>query len=113
MDTLNQQYRTIIQSVLQEYADFVTSSEPDIQQELVFDSDRDRYLLIEAGWQNGRRIYGPFIHIDIIDGKAWIQHDGTEEGIAYELVTAGIPKDKIVLAYKSIDRRKVTEFAVS
>ncbi len=113
MDALNHQYRAIIESVLKEYADFVTPSEPEIQQELVFDHDRDRYLIIETGWQNDRRIYGSFIHIDIIDGKLWIQHDGTEEGIAYELVAGGIPKEHIVLAYKSVDRRKVTEFAVS
>jgi XisI protein len=113
MDSLKTQYQLIIESVLTEYANFIGASEPEIQQELIFDRDRDHYLLVETGWQRGRRIYGPFIHIDIIDRKIWIQHDGTEEGIAYELVTAGIPKDQIVLAYKSIDRRQVTEFAVS
>gem|GEM_PF-3091418 len=37
-----------------------------MQQELIFDHSRDRYLLVETGWQNGDRIYGTFIHIDII-----------------------------------------------
>lgn len=113
MDTLKKQYQSIIESLLTEYANFVSPPEPEIQQELIFDRDRDHYLLLETGWQKGRRIYGPFIHIDIIGHKIWIQHDGTEEGVAYELVAAGIPKDHIVLAYKSIDRRQVTEFAVS
>jgi hypothetical protein len=113
MDALSTQYSSAIKSVLTEYASFVGASEPEIRQELIFDSERYHYLLVEAGWEKGRRIYGPFIHIDIIDGKVWIQHDGTEEGIAYELVAKGIPKDQIVLAYKSIERRQVTEFAVS
>jgi hypothetical protein len=69
-------------------------------------------LLIEAGWQKSRRIYGTLVHIDIIDRKIWIQHDGTEEGIADELVKRGIPPQKIVLAYKSFARRKITDFAV-
>jgi hypothetical protein len=58
----------------------------------VFDREHDRYLLVETGWQNGYRIYGTLLHIDIIDTKLWIQHDGTEEGIAGELVAAEFPK---------------------
>ncbi len=64
-------------------------------------------------WLKGQRIYGVLIHIDIIDNKFWIQQDGTEEGIAEELVSMGIPKENIVLAYKSLPRRQITEFAVS
>jgi len=30
------------------------------------------------------------LHIDIIDQKIWIQQDGTETGIANELVNLGI-----------------------
>ncbi len=45
--------------------------------------------------------------IDIIDGKLSIQHDGTEEGIAHKLVAAGVPKDTIVLGFKSVERRKL------
>lgn len=69
-------------------------------------------LLAEIGWQNGRRIYGTLLHIDIIDQKLWIQQDGIEEGIADELVALGVPKQQIVLGFKPIDRRKVTEFAI-
>ncbi len=69
-------------------------------------------LLVEIGWQNGRRIYGTLLHIDIIDQKLWIQQDGIEEGIADELVALGVPKQQIVLGFKPIDRRKVTEFAI-
>lgn len=112
MGSLNTDYRQIIENLFQEYVDFLGQDDA-IQQELVFDRDRDHYLLIETGWQNDKRIYGPFIHIDIKDGKVWIQHDGTEDGVAYELEAAGIPKDRIVLAYRSLERRKLTEYAAS
>jgi hypothetical protein len=60
-----------------------------------------------------RRVHGCPIHIDIIDGKIWIQRDGTEEGVAMDLVRAGVPKDKIVLGFKSEEMRKDTEFAIA
>lgn len=112
MDSLKEKYRQIIQKILEDYAAFL-GQEDGIQQELIFDQDRDRYLLLETGWHNRKRIYGSFLHLDIIDNKVWIQHDGTEDGIAYELEAAGIPKDHIVLAFKSLERRKLTEYAVS
>jgi len=81
--------------------------------QLAIDETRNRYLLIEAGWHNDRRIYGTLIHIDIIGDKIWIQQDGTKEGIANELVNLGISAKQIVLAYKHPERRKITDFAVS
>ncbi|CAN1211595.1 FdxN element excision controlling factor protein [Tumidithrix helvetica PCC 7403] len=84
-----------------------------LQSELIFDTVRDRYQLVEVSWQNGRRIYGTLLHIDIINNKLWIQQDGTEAGIADDLIALGIPKHQIVLGFKPIDRRKLTEFAVS
>ncbi|AFZ27839.1 XisI protein [Cylindrospermum stagnale PCC 7417] len=112
MDSLTNQYRQIIKNILEEYADFLGNDEQ-VKIELVLDEKNDRYLLVESGWQNGYRIYGTLLHIDLIDHKLWIQHDGTEEGIANELVAAGIPKAHIILAFKSPEIRQYTEFAVS
>jgi hypothetical protein len=50
--------------------------------------------------------------MDIIDGKIWIQHDGTEVGVANELTDLGVPKLDIVLAYQPESARRLTEFAV-
>ncbi|NEQ71111.1 MAG: XisI protein [Symploca sp. SIO2D2] len=112
MDSIVVNYQAAIQQVFNDYIEFIGEAE-DIQLDLVIDRERDRYLLVEVGWENGYRIYGTVLHIDIIDNKLWIQHDGTEEGIADELVTLGIPKQQIVLGFKPIDRRQVTEFAIN
>ncbi|GAX35558.1 XisI protein [Nodularia sp. NIES-3585] len=112
MDSLTNQYRQIIKKILEDYADFFGNDE-DVQAELVLDEKNERYLLVESGWKNGYRIYGTLLHIDLIDHKVWIQHDGTEEGIANDLVAAGIPKAHIILDFKSHEIRKYTEFAVS
>jgi hypothetical protein len=79
----------------------------------IMDYTHDRYLLVTEGWDDYWRIYSVLAHLDIIDGKFWIQADNTEEGIATELVAAGVPKDRIILGFKSPERRKHTEFAVA
>jgi hypothetical protein len=53
-----------------------------------------------------------FLHADIIDGKIWIQQDGTEEGLANQLVEHGVPKHDIVLAFDPPNLRQYTDFAV-
>lgn len=78
----------------------------------MFDLLRDRYQVVHAGWSNQRRIYGYVLHLDIINGKIWIQHDGTEGGVANELIDRGVSKQDIVLAFHSPFKRKFTDFAV-
>ena len=110
MDTLNT-YRQIIKRVLTEYAQ-IPYAYGDIQSQTIFDRAGDHYLLMNVGWEK-RRIHGCLVHIDIIDGKCWIQRDGTEDGIATELEAAGIPKEHIVLAFRSPEIRKYTGYAVA
>ncbi len=39
------------------------------------------------------------------------QYDGTEHGLANELVEAGVPRDRIVLGFKPPEVRPYTGFA--
>jgi hypothetical protein len=113
MDILNKDaLKRINIKVLEDYLKFL-GDDPETELKLVIDETRDRYLLIEIGWHQNKRIYGTLIHIDIINNKNWIQQDGTENGIANEMVNLGVSPQQIVLAYKTLDRRKITEFAVS
>jgi len=50
--------------------------------------------------------------VKIKDGKIWSERDGTEIGVANELVEAGVPKQDIVLAFNAPYKRKFTELAV-
>jgi hypothetical protein len=111
MDTLDT-YREIIENVLTEYTK-IPYAYGDIQTEAVFDRKNDRYLLVNVGWDSGKRVHGSLVHIDIINGKAWIQRDGTEHGIAKELVKAGIPKDHIVLGFRPAEIRQYTDYAMA
>ncbi len=60
-----------------------------------------------------RRVHGCLIHVDIIDGKFWIQRDGTEEGVASDLLKAGIPPERIVLGFLSEELRQDSQFAIT
>lgn len=44
--------------------------------------------------------------------KIWIQRDGTEMGIANELIAAGVSKEDIVLGFHAPYKRQFTDFAV-
>ena len=103
--------RSIIENVLTDYSKYPYAY-GQIERQLVFDRTRDHYLLMSVGWDK-RRVHGALIHIDLIDGKCWIQRDGTESGIALELEAAGIPKDRIVLAFRSPEIRAHTGYAVA
>ncbi len=111
MDTLEQD-RQIIEKIISEYA-AIPYSYGEIQRNSVFDRHRDRYLLMIVGWEGVRQVHGCIIHLEIIQNKIWIHRDGTEDGIARELLEAGIPKERIVLAFKSPELRKHTDFAVA
>ncbi|MFZ4678224.1 MAG: XisI protein [Nodosilinea sp.] len=104
-------YRQLVQELLQGYSNIKANNEA-VEAEAIFDPQRDRYQLVHVGWSNKRRVYGCVLHLDIKDGKIWIQHDGTEGGIANELVDRGVPKHDIVLGFHSPFKRQFTDFAV-
>jgi hypothetical protein len=111
MDTVTE-YRRIVRALIQRYAEY-KPARGDVQIEVVFDEANDHYELVYAGWNGSYRIHGSVLHIDIRNGKVWIQQDGTEEGVADALVSAGIPQEQIVLAFKSPDIRQHTDFAAA
>jgi len=103
MDSLDR-YREFVQSIITGYAQ-IPYAYGEIQCETIFDRASDRYLLMLAGWEGIRRVHGCLIHVDIKDGKIWIQRDGTERGVARDLIDAGVPRDQIVLAFQAPEER--------
>ena len=96
MDTLTDD-RRIIRGIMTDYAR-IPSAYGDIQTEAVFDPEGD---------------HGCLAHVDLIGGKFWIQGDGTEQGPSADLEAAGVPKDRIVLAFRAPEVRPHTGSAVA
>ena len=97
MDT-SATYRNIIKQILLKYAQ-LRPSHGEIRLDVVFDETRDRYALMQVGWDQGRRIRGNLIYITMQNEKIYIEYDGIEQGITQELIQAGIPEQQIILAF--------------
>lgn len=106
------EYRDLIKKIVQQYAKEQLNRD-DRKAQMVFDSERDVYLLLNVGWQDEERIHGCPIHIEILENKIWIQRDFTEEGLAQQFVELGVPKTDIVLGFRCPYVRQFTEFAVA
>jgi hypothetical protein len=111
MDQLNN-YRRILRETILKYASFKPSI-GDVEVEPIIDEAQGHYELMHSGWVRGHRVHGSVIHLDIRKGKVYVQFDGTDVGIADELVEAGIPKEDIVLAFKHPEIRQHTGFATA
>lgn len=105
-----ERYRECIRTLLRKYGTPPSANE-EVEAQVIEDAEHDHYQLVHVGWHNKRRVYGCVVHIDIRNGKIWIQHDGTEIGMANELVEMGIPKNEIVLGFQAPYKRPYTGFA--
>ncbi len=107
-----EQYRQYIRHILEERKKRASMSRnyEEYEVQTIFDEKEDHYQLLYVGWRGNKRDFGCILHLDIKDGKIWIQHDGTEVGIANQLVEMGVPKLDIVLAFHEPYIRQFTEF---
>ena len=105
-------FQKTLRQIFEKYSQFKLSY-ADVEIELVLDDDRGHYELWQIGWQGHKRIHACILHVDIKDGKIWIQHDGIHEGITDELLEAGIQPKEIVLAFHSPTARRHLPFAVA
>jgi len=105
-------YTAYVEEIIRRYGQYKPSY-GEVEVQMIFDRENQHYQLLNVGWNKHQRIRGCVLHIDIKDGKIWIQHDGTEVGVANEFVEMGVPQEDIVLAYHASYKRPYTGFAVS
>jgi len=67
-----------------------------IESQPVFDLQRDRYLILSQGWRGQERVYWVVMHLELREGKVWIQRNQAEVDIEVELMMLGIPQEDIV-----------------
>ncbi|MCI0576525.1 MAG: XisI protein [Chloroflexi bacterium] len=94
-------YRNLIKRSLSKYAELANRPPTDsLETHIIFDEERDRYLLLRTGWWGKKRIRSVVVYARLYEGKIWIEEDWAEDGVATELMAAGVPKDDIVLAFR-------------
>jgi hypothetical protein len=109
-------YRTILKDVLKAYAadEFKHKLRPDdMQIRLIMDTENDHYQVLYAGWHNEQQIFSVVFHFDIIDGKIWVQRNGSDYDIIEDIEHKGVPKSDIVLAFHAPAMRPFTEYATA
>lgn len=111
MDRLNT-YRQIIRNTLKPYTS-ITYANVNGKNRAAFDSETDQYIILFEGWNHQQHLHSVLLHIEIVNGKVWVQYDGTEDGITDELVKAGIPKTDIVLGFHEPEVRPYTGYAIA
>ena len=110
MDKL-EKYRQIIQELLIKYSRYQIKDER-IETQLIFDTERNHYQILELGWESYDRIYNCVIHLDIKKEKIWIQRNTTDILIAKELVEKGVSPADIILGLQAPYKRPFTQYGV-
>ncbi len=109
-----EKYRACIRQLLTTKATLEqSSSNAEIECQLIFDTEHNHYQLLDIGWDGLKRVYNCFIHLDIKDGKIWIQRNMTEADLAQELVEMGVPKEDIILGLHPHYKRPYTGYGVA
>jgi len=67
----------------------------ELETQIILDRKNDHYQLFQLGWQDQKRLFDVSIHIDIKNGKVWIQRNSTDIDIANELVERVFRKTKL------------------
>jgi XisI protein len=111
MEKLNQ-YRQYLRQLLTAQAES-DQNETNIECQLLFDTENDHYQLLDIGWEGLKRVYSCYMHLDIKDGKIWIQRNMTEMDIAAELVEKGVAREDIVLGLHPPYKRPYTGYGVA
>jgi hypothetical protein len=111
LTVLRQAVKTLLSDIAeQERGGFVNA---DTQTFVVFDNEHDQYLVVRVGWQGAKRINGIVIHCRIVDGYIWIEENWTERHVRSELVSLGVPEERIILGFVPAILREAAEPAVA
>ena len=108
------EYRDIIEKVLTEVLEFMgPANDQGVEYKLMLDRERDSYAITAIGFDGPRRVHRFVIHLEIINGKVWLQADNTDLVIARDLERAGLTKSEIVLGFQEPKVRPHTEYAAA
>ena len=111
MDRMKQQQESVTQLITR-FASYKPAF-GDVEMQAITDHEHGHYQVMSIGWEKDERVHDCVMHLDIKDGKIWIQHNATDVDIAEELVEQGLSKAEIVLAMHPTRLRPYTGYAVN
>jgi hypothetical protein len=105
-------YQKVILSILEAYAK-VRYSNLDAENRLIADKENHRYQVVTIGWDGRKFVHDCPLHLDIIDGKIWVQRNMTDIDLDIIFAENGVPKTDIVLGFLSPKMREYSDYAVA
>lgn len=106
-------YEKYILSILKEYTK-IKYANLNAENQLLTDKENRRYQIVTIGWdKEGQFVHDTPLHLDIINGKIWIQRNMTEIDLGQEFVNMGVPKSDIVIGFLSPEIREYSDYAVA
>ena len=77
----------------------------EIEETVVADTAKERYLLVRTGWHEGENFYSVIMDVHLAGGKVIVHQNNTEYELVEELVAEGVAEADIVLAYVAPEYR--------
>ena len=113
MDKLNH-YKNLARDIVTDAGQVPEGINHNLEMQIIIDDRNGQYLLYNNAWDEERRNYGCFLHLEVRNnGKIWIHHDGTDLIVAEKLLDSGVPHQDIVLGFRAPIVRPDTGFAVA
>jgi hypothetical protein len=108
----DRRYRNAIIDALNEVA-ARSANNVKVRTVTVFDESSNQYQILDLGWDDaGKRVFQPMIHLELLDGKIWIQENMTDLDVAKVLLEWGVEPSDIVLGMHSASLRRFSEYAI-
>jgi hypothetical protein len=105
-------YQKVVLGILEAYAK-VRYANLNAENKLIADKENHRYQVVTIGWDGRKFVHDCPLHLDIIDGKIWVQRNMTDMDLGAVFMENGIPKSDIVLGFLSPKMREYSDFAVA
>jgi hypothetical protein len=106
-------YQQIILALLEEYSAIPNAYPTELRDQIVADTVRNHFQLVSLGWEGARFVYEVVFHLDIVNGKIWIQQNNSEADLAAELVERGVSKSDIVVGFQPSSVRALSGYAIT
>jgi hypothetical protein len=91
----------------------VRYSNLDAENRLIADKENHRYQVVTIGWDGRKFVHDCLLHLDIIEGKIWVQRNMTDIDLDTIFAENGVPKTDIVLGFLSPKMREYSDYAVA
>ena len=107
-------YQALILQILADYSKIRYSNMAGVENRLIADKENHRYQIVTMGWdKDGNFIHDCPLHIDIINGKIWVQWNMTDLDLDRVFLENGVPKSEIVIGFFSPEMREYTDYALA